>query len=224
MRTRINVLEKWKKQFYWLSSEFTIGDPIDRKVVDFIYTTLNQFWDTTFFELKILEEISNNTFHFIISQLTKAEDGTFYSLYETCLLIDYAKSHKTETYKRLESVKFKSNACKDILFEIYIDYVLSMNQIPYDTEIQRNNQVLEGYCYIKQQKILVECKKRYSVRSQELLIRQFLASEIINVISKSQWGFECVGIIKIKDESVSRQCQLPQRSASQVGVINELSC
>ena len=205
LSTKTNILESWRKHFYFLSSDFTIGARIDRKVVTFIHNTLIQFWGDSFFELKILEELSNNTLHFIIALLTKSEDGVFYSLYETCLLIDYAKLHKKAIYKRLESVKYKSNACKDILFEIYIDYVLSMNQIPYDTEIERNGQVLEGYCYINQYKTLVECKKRYSVRSQELLIRNFLASEVISVISKSKWGFECVGIIKFKEDDVSRQ-------------------
>jgi hypothetical protein len=199
LENRINILDRWKKHFDYLSSPLNIRPKLKREHVDFIYSSLSQIFGKEFFDISIIDEISKNQLHFIRALLTKYDVPGYYKLFEFCFLMDYAKEKNTVTYQRGLLNKYNSSKLNEVIFEVYIDFIFFKNNIPYDSNLQRGNQIVEGYCQINGKQILVECKKKYSIVSKDLEVKSYLISEILRIMSMAKYGFESIGVLQFKN-------------------------
>lgn len=200
-----NILHKWKIHFDWISSDFNLRKEVKRSDVDFIYDTLLNFWGDGHFTVNVLDLIHRDKHHFTIAALSKSTVSSFYYLFETAILIDWVKHENEAVYNKLYSVRFRTDTCREILFEIYTEWILALNKIPYESGVWMNNQLKEGYCTIDDTRYLIECKKKYSLGTQQLKIRQFISAEIFKIAQKIKVGLEFICIISLKSNELTRQ-------------------
>jgi hypothetical protein len=200
-----NILLQWKRHFDWISSDLNPKKLAERNNVNFIYNTLLDFWGEEHFNVNLLDLIHRDKHHFTIAALSKATASSFYYLFETATLIDRVKKENKEVYDKLYSVRFRTDTCREILFEIYTDWILSYNKIPYETGVWLDNQLKEGYCEIENTRYLIECKKKYSLGTQQLKIRQFITAEIFKIAQKIKIGLEFICVIHLKATELTQQ-------------------
>ena len=196
-----NLLELWKAQFYLLSSDLSIKKYIDRLFVDHVYKTLLDFWGEQHFKVNLLDVIRDDKLHFIIAALNKRTVASFYFLFETSLLIEWIKINDLVTYQKLDSVKYRTDTCREVLFEIYTDWIFWYNKIPYTSAIWVGDQLKEGYCEIGGTTYLIECKKKYSLGMEQLKIRQYITASILKIAQNINFGLECICLIRFKDKN-----------------------
>ena len=200
-----NLLEGWKTHFYALSSEFSLNKKISRRYVDAVYEMIKVLWGSDFFHID--PELNNypHQLHFLHAVLTKADDASLYYLLEISLLLDFAVNQKNADYiNRLNSVKYKSDKAKEILFEIYIHFIFSNNKIEYIPNVIRGKQIIEGYATIENEKVLVECKKKYSTEAEELKLVRHLIHQTIAALKMRNYGFEGIGTITLKHKKIKQ--------------------
>jgi hypothetical protein len=116
-----NILELWTKHFYLASSDLSIKKYIDQHSVDFIYATLKDFWGEYHFDVNLLDLIYKDKYDFVISALNKGTLFAFYYLLEICLLVSWTKKYNDAVFQKLNSLIYKNDYCKEVLFEIYVD-------------------------------------------------------------------------------------------------------
>jgi hypothetical protein len=204
-----NILELWKGHFYYLSSDLVIKKTTDRKLVDAIYTIIKDFWGEDFFIANPIDLIQTDTLHVVIGALRKNSLSAFYYLVETATLIDRAKSENSVAYHKLYAVRYRTDSFREILFEIYIEWILSHNKIPYQSEVVVGQQVKEGYCLINEVTYLIECKKKHSPVAQLRKLKQFISGEIFKLALKIKIGVEYICIINFKTSQPNQQ-QIPK--------------
>ncbi len=220
MADKVNILENWKRHFYDVSSDFNINKKVNRNLVDFIYTKLNDFWGNDFFETNLLDAVHANKVYFLQPMLGQPSLSSFYYLLEVAMMIDFASDKHPDLYKSLNEVKFLPEKSKDILFEIYIALFFYMNKVTYQTNILTGNQPRDGYCTLNGKKYLVECKKRYSIIQKEISLRKYLISEIMKIAKSITYGLECIGVLTIKTSVSNRQMFLPILKAFKNYIVN----
>lgn len=196
---KLPLLDRWKQHFYYLSSDLNPYKVLKREYVDFIYNTFLEFWGIEHFYADVIVDIDSDKLHYILTNIAKPSRGSFYFLLETALLIDYARKSRPSQFKKLDSVKYISTHCRDIFFEIYIDWILSIHDIYYDVNVMVGLQEIEGYCSIENVRYLVECKMKYSVATDEIKIKKHMLALVIRTFKALTTGFECIGIIRIKE-------------------------
>lgn len=201
----INILERWKRHFNDISSEFNPIKILSRQHVEFVYDTLNITWGNEFFIVDYSNLMHNNKAHFLHNALTIISESSFYYLFEICLLINHAKNQSNHFIDKLDTIKLLPDKTRELLFEMYVEYIFHKNGIKYETNVFIGNQCKDGFCEINGVKYLVECKKKYSVVSQEIRIRQFLMTSIYELIKSCNYAFELIGVINIKINNNNNQ-------------------
>lgn len=200
-----NLLENWRKHFYLISSELSPRKLLERRYVDYVHKVLKEFYGDDFFHVNLVDAIEKNTLHFVHGALRKTTESSFYYLLELVILIERAKDVRKEHFEKLKSLRYRSSESREVLFEMYIDWLFELHDIPYLSNIQVGNQLKEGYCNIDEKLYLVECKQKYSLAITQLRLRQYMCSTLLQIAQQTKFGFEGIGIIRLKEDSLRQQ-------------------
>lgn len=165
-----DLLSRWKRHFDDLSSEFSLIKILDRTIVDYIHFVLLDFWGSDFFKIDFIHVVLENELHFVQSLVYNLDRGSFYKALEVAFLVDYARTNNNHQFKRLQSLKFRSESTRDIFCELLIEYSFNEAGLNYEANAIRGNQILEGYCTVSGHKFLVECKNKYSISRKEMRV------------------------------------------------------
>ncbi|PSL24415.1 hypothetical protein [Chitinophaga ginsengisoli] len=156
-----NLLNLWHKEAFSLSSPLLIKPIIDRNIVQYIYSSLLQFFKLEYFHPSPpdtpIEDI--NWIHSLLAN--KENLGCYYALNEICNLLNYYESIKKELPNSMEGAVKDPKILRTFLFELFIYQKLDNAGILNKKKVVRNNQELEGVCQINGREFLFECKKAY---------------------------------------------------------------
>lgn len=158
-----NVLDEWKRNCFFISSNYTINPPIiNRSESDRVYNVLLNYFTYEYFTAKsVLDPDGKSSWlHYLLVNSDKV--ATIAAIYEIANLIEYLKTLSPGIQKQFQTLFNDPRHFRDILFEIYIYRLLDFNKIPNKKKPKEGKKELDVICTLYNEEYLCECRKIYA--------------------------------------------------------------
>ncbi len=190
-----NFLERWKKECYFLSSEFNYKNTFNlkRSDVDSTYAELKEYFGLEYF----MPSTVRNWLHTLLINYHKP--ACILLVFEISNLLDYAKTLSGPIQRKLKSLRNNPKQFRDMLFEIFTYRLLDANKIPNIKKPFEGKKELEGTCTINGKEYLFECKKLYSPDSDLLETIAFALDLLFLQLHTLNKGFGFIGTIRFEN-------------------------
>lgn len=189
-----NSLDSWRKQVFLLSSSLYNGkDKLNLEGRDRLNIITNDlarwFGKSSFDGTKII--VNGRNLPNTITNRWLANLLASYNLKSIQTIIEFwrvLKYHESEDSDRLERLKHfwmikDERKFRDYYFELYTFYLFSHNGLEYEFTGNINGKYPEGYVYINNEKCLVECKKLYYHKFNDLWVNSEITRKVIRLMS-----------------------------------------
>lgn len=205
-----NVLETWKKECYFLSSELNIYNrKLNRVDVDFVYNTLSEYFGIEKFFINPLDYNPKTKFLWIFSLLSNYKSvASIISLFEVCKTIEYIKTYSAPVKKKFKSLFNDPRQFRDIFFEIYIARLLENNGISISKKGYEDKKELDLTCKINNISILCECKKIYNSIYDEIDYKRYILERMPVAVSKLNKGVGFIGTFRIIENEIKNRKEI----------------
>jgi len=161
-----NLVEEWKKQINWLSSDFNPSRRyrIKKSVFINVEKVLFDFWGKEYFEINESQkypDIYNDVQNWLHLLLSNFDFNTMRQLFELVNVIEFYHRTNPEILNSLISKSKLKNLqrFKDEYFELYTFAVLDMNEVKNRKKVYEGEGELEGDCILQNTLCLFECKR-----------------------------------------------------------------
>lgn len=195
-----NLLDAWKKECFYLSSEFSLHKQFERSVVDSVYKTFSDYFGINYFNIEGGEQnISakeNWIFYLLASSNRRACMAALFEITNTLL---YLQTLSRSIQKKFKSVFNDPQQFRDLFFELYIFRLMEFNKISHLKKPKENGQELDVVCTINNQDYLGECLKVYAPNLVLLHNEKYFMTLLTLKLSSLSKGFGMIGMVKFSN-------------------------
>ncbi len=192
----MNLLDEWKKEFNWISSNLNPNKKCDRNDIERLVNIFLQYFGKEYFEISLEQNRTLEKTNWIFELLQQKDLSSLIALHEIGNLVKYLETLDEAIQKKLFSSVKSYKEFQNLLFEIYTYRLLDYNRITNEKKVWRGNQELEGTCKIGEKEFIFECRKSYSYDFGKLDALRSILKQIPVEINKK--GVSMVGYIVIK--------------------------
>lgn len=196
--TAKNLLSEWHREALVISSAFAITPKYKRSMVEFIYSTLKEFFGMSFFEVNGGTDKAINKINWLFGLISTNKSIPCYdALHDICLLINYSKTLDPSLQKELQQLKRNPENLRTFFFELLIYRMLDLSKISNIKKLVSGNQILEGTCELYGKTFLFECRKAFMPKMNELDVMRRLLMDISLLGQQMQGGVGMICTIKL---------------------------
>ena len=192
----MNLLDEWKKEFNWISSNLNPNKKCDRNDIERLVNIFLQYFGKEYFEISLEQNRTLEKTNWIFELLQQKDLSSLIALHEIGNLLKYSETLDEAIQKKLFSSVKSYKEFQNLFFEIYTYRLLDHNHITNEKKAWRGNQELEGTCKIGEKEFIFECRKSYSYDFGKLDALEGILKQIPLEISNK--GISMVGYIVIK--------------------------
>jgi hypothetical protein len=196
-----NLLEIWKQEADWLSSEYRIQQPapLTRKGVNALYKVFKKHLPDSFFETDQYYN-DDNWIHCLLIQ--PGHIGSVKALMDIGQILFYYEG-MCQREPHLE-VKFKSllgdpEQLRNFFFELYTYRLLLLNNLSIEVNPIVEGQVLEGNCMIDGKLYMFECKQLFIPFLSTLHNQVYTVGKLHTDMAKVQLNNGMIGTFKFNN-------------------------
>ena len=192
-KMKINLLNTWRKEYNWLSSDLNFEKFCQRNDIDSLEKILTQYFGEKYFEI-ITNQNSNlkksNWIHYLLSQ---NDLSSLVALFEIGNLLVYSDTLDESIKRKLKSDINDFEGFQNQLFEIYTFRLLDLNNIVNEKKVWKGIQELEGTCFIGDKLFIFECRKAYTADFEKFDVILSIFNQIHSEIQRMKVGRDLMG-------------------------------